>query len=98
MQRSKGYDSGTRKLFKRSPRQKGLRSVRYLLEPFEIGQKVDIILNSQSQSGRPHKRYHGRKGTVVAKQGQAYIVLVKKGNKENKIIAKPEHLRAAQVE
>ncbi len=98
MQRSKGYDSSTRKLYRRAPREKGLRSLRYLLEPFEVGQKVDIILNSQSQKGRPHRRFHGKKGTVLAKQGQAYIVAVKKGNKENKVIANPEHLRAAKVE
>lgn len=96
MKKSKGFNSQTRKLFKRSSRQKGLRSLRYLLEPFEVGQKVDIILNSQSQKGRPHRRYHASTGTVVKKQGQAYVVNVKQGKKEAVIIARPEHLRAAQ--
>jgi large subunit ribosomal protein L21e len=96
MKRSKGFDAGTRKLFKRSSREKGIRSLRYLLEPFEVGQKVDIILNSQSQKGRPHRRYHASTGSVIKKQGQAYVVNVVQGKRQAIIIARPEHLRLAK--
>lgn len=96
MKRTKGYNSKTRKLFKKSSRDKGIKSLRYLLEPFEVGQKVDIILNSQSQQGRPHRRYHSSTGTVVRKQGQAYVVNVTQGRKNATIIARPEHLRSAK--
>lgn len=96
MKKTKGFNHGTRKLFKRSSRTKGIRSLRYLLEPFDQGDKVDIILNSQSQSGRPHRRYHASTGTVIKKQGQAYVVAVKQGKKETTIIANPEHLRKAK--
>lgn len=96
MKKTKGFNHGTRKLFKRPSRSKGLRSLRYLLEPFETGDQVDIILNSQSQNGRPHKRYHSSTGTVIKKQGQAYVIAVKQGKKEATIIANPEHLRKAK--
>lgn len=96
MKRTKGYNSTTRKLFRRSSRQKGLRSLRYLLEEYDIGQKVDIILNSQSQKGRPHRRYHSSTGTVIKKQGQAYVISVSQGKKTTTLIARPEHLRVAK--
>ena len=96
MKKSKGYDSRTRRLFKRSSRERGIRSLRYLLEPYEVGQKVDIILNSQSQKGRPHRRYHSSTGTVIRRQGQAYVISVKQGKKLSTVIANPEHLRAAK--
>ncbi len=97
MRKSKGFDNRTRKLFKRKAREKGLKSLRYLLEPFEVGQNVDIILNSQEQRGRPHKRYHGKKGVVSKIQGQSYVIMVKTGNSETQIISRPEHLRPSHV-
>lgn len=97
MVKSKGFNNRTRKLFKKSPRESGLRSLRYLLEPIEVGQKVDILLNSSIQGGRPHRRYNGESGTVIEKRGQSYVITVKVGKKTKKIIAKPEHLRLSNV-
>ena len=96
MTKSKGYNTQTRNVFRKRARDKGLRSLRYLLEPFEVGQKVDIILESSIQNGRPHRRYNGSSGSVVELRGQSYVVSLMDGNKEKKIISRPEHLRISK--
>ena len=96
MVKSKGYNNRTRRLFRLSAREKGLRSLRYLLEPIEVGQKVDILLNSSIQNGRPHRRFNGTSGTVLKKQGQSYVISVKTGNMNKIVISRPEHLRISK--
>ena len=96
MVKSKGYNTRTRKLFRKHARKRGLRSLRYLLEPIEVEQKVDIIINSSIQKGRPHRRYNGTSGTVMKKQGQSYVVTVKIGRMDKTIISRPEHLRVSK--
>lgn len=98
MVKSKGFNNRTRKLFRKSSRDKGLKSLRYLLEPIEVGQRVDILLNSAIQSGRPHRRYNGKSGEVVEKRGQSYVIKVKIGNAVKTIIARPEHLRVSKAQ
>ena len=98
MVKSKGYNNRTRKLFRQHTRDKGLRSLRYLLEPIGVGQKVDILLNSSIQNGRPHRRYNGESGSVLRKQGQSYVITLKSGNKWKEIVARPEHLRLSKVQ
>ena len=98
MTKSKGFQNRTRKLFRKSARQKGLKSLRYLLEPIDVGQRVDILLNSAMQKGRPHRRYNGKSGGVVEKRGQSYVIDVKIGGKVKTIIARPEHLRVSKVQ
>ncbi|MHA2248706.1 MAG: 50S ribosomal protein L21e [Candidatus Kariarchaeaceae archaeon] len=96
MVKSKGFDTRTRRLFRRSPRKSGLRSLRYLLEPIEVGQKVDILLNSSIQKGRPHRRFNGTTGSVIRKQGQSYVITVKQGRMLKTVISRPEHLRVSK--
>lgn len=98
MTKSKGFQNRTRKLFRKSARQKGLKSLRYLLEPIEVGQRVDILLNSAVQKGRPHRRYNGKSGEVIEKRGQSYIIEVKIGNAMKTVVSRPEHLRLSKAQ
>jgi len=96
MVKSKGYNNRTRALFRKQSRKRGLKSLRYLLEPIQVGQKVDILLNSSIQKGRPHRRYNGTSGTVVEQRGQSYVISLKTGRMEKSIISRPEHLRISK--
>ncbi|MHA2501749.1 MAG: 50S ribosomal protein L21e [Candidatus Kariarchaeaceae archaeon] len=98
MTKSKGFQNRTRKLFRKSAKQKGLKSLRYLLEPINVGQRVDILLNSSIQKGRPHRRYNGKSGEVLELRGQSYVIEVKIGNALKTIIARPEHLRISKAQ
>jgi large subunit ribosomal protein L21e len=40
----------------------------------------------------PHRRYHGRVGTVLNKRGRSYVVSVSQGDALREIIVRPEHL------
>jgi len=93
LRKSRGYNNRTRRLFRKHPRKRGLRSLRYLLTDYEIGEKVSIIIDPSIHKGRPHRRFHGKTGTVIKKQGDAYIVQVRDGNSLKQIIALPQHLR-----
>lgn len=92
MKRSKGYKVHTRMLFRKPTRSKGMVPLGRLLREYAIGQKVDIIIDPSVPKGQPHRRFHGKVGTVIEKRGRAYVVGLKDGEKEKVLIVRPEHL------
>ena len=68
-------------------------TVNRLLGNFEIGDKVVIKIHPSIQKGRPFPRFQGRIGTIIGKQGKAYIVELRDGNKMKKILSLPIHLK-----
>ena len=63
-----------------------------MVRTYEVGNKV-LVMVKPRRDGMPAPRYHGRHGTIRAKQGAAYIVEVKDGNAKKKLIISPIHLR-----
>lgn len=59
---------------------------------YNIGDKVVISIDPSIHKGMPHRRYHGKVGTIIGKRGHAYIVGVQVGSKLKKIITGCEHL------
>ena len=51
-----------------------------------------IKIDSSVQKGMPHKRFHGRIGTVVDKRGRSYVVNVSQGDALKEIVVRPEHM------
>ncbi|AAM02873.1 50S ribosomal protein L21e [Methanopyrus kandleri] len=93
VRRSKGFRSRTRKKLRKKPRERGLSPLGPMTQEFEEGQKVHIVIDPSVHKGMPHPRYHGRTGEVVGRQGRAYIVKIRDGGKEKKLIVYPEHLK-----
>ncbi len=90
----KGFRHRTRKLLRKHVREKGaIPPLSLLMYEYKPGDKVNIVINPSVMSGMPHRRYHGKTGTVVGKQGKCYIVEVRAGGKVKKLIVRPEHLR-----
>ena len=73
-----------------------MRPLDYLLHDFNEGDVVDIILDPSEHKGMPHRRFHGKTGKILRKQGKAYVVNIKQGNAIKQIIAKKEHLRLSR--
>jgi len=96
MRKSRGYRHGTRSLFRKKPRQKGMRPPDYILQSFEEGDTVDIIIDSSEQRGMPHRRFHGKTGVISKLQGDAYIINIRQGRALKKVIANKEHLRLSK--
>ncbi len=92
MRGSKGYLAGTRRLLKKKPREKGKPKLGKLLTKYEPGSQVIIKMDSSVQKSLPHKRFHGKIGTVVEKRGRGYVVSVSKGDAVKVIIVRSEHL------
>ncbi|UCF08975.1 MAG: 50S ribosomal protein L21e [Thermoplasmata archaeon] len=93
VRRSKGTRSKTRRILSKRPRQKGMPSTTTILQKFEKGERAAIVIDPSVHKGQPHHRFYGATGTIVGKQGRAYLVEVKAGNKIKRLIVGPEHLK-----
>lgn len=96
MRKSSGYRRSTRNIFRKRPRERGMRSLDYLLEEFKVGDIIDIIIDSSVQKGMPHRRYHGKTGIITKHQGNAYVINIKQGNITKKIVTTKEHIRLSR--
>jgi large subunit ribosomal protein L21e len=74
-------------------RQRGLAPLSTVLIDYEVGTRVDIVINPSFHKGMPHKRYHGRTGVVQGIRGRAVVVDVSLGKATRTLIIRPEHLR-----
>src|SRR5947208_16547780 len=68
LRRSKGFRTKTRTLISRKPRDRGKQPLGRLLIAYAPGQMVKIMINPAVQKGMPHRRYHGRVGTIAEKR------------------------------
>jgi large subunit ribosomal protein L21e len=97
VKRSKGMRSKTRQKLSRYPRDRGLSPITRVLQVFEEGEYANIVIDPSIHKGQPHPRFHGLTGVVVGTQGKAYLLDVKVGNKQKKLLIRPEHLRKIKV-
>ncbi len=93
---SHGYRARTRSLLSKRVRERGMRPLGHLLVDYEVGQRVDIIIDPSFHKGMPHRRYHGRTGVVTGKRGRGIIVDVALGKATKTLIVRPEHLRPSR--
>ena len=92
MRGSKGYYTGARRYLTKKPRERGKPKLGKLLIEYETGSQVIIKMDSSVQKSLPHKRFHGKIGTILEKRGRGYVVSVSDGNAVKKIIVRSEHL------
>jgi len=92
MRGSKGYYAGTRSLLKKPIREKGKPKIRKILQDYPLGSQVIIKMDSSTQKSMPHKRFHGKIGTVKEKRGRGYVIVVPQGNSVKEVIVRSEHL------
>ncbi|MGA9387559.1 MAG: 50S ribosomal protein L21e [Candidatus Bathyarchaeia archaeon] len=92
MRGSKGYRSGARRLLTKEPRERGKIKLSKLLHEYQPGSRVVVRIDSSVQKGMPHRRFHGKVGTVTEKRGRSYVVTVSQGDAVKEIIVRPEHL------
>jgi len=92
MRKSKGYRAGARHLLRKEPRERGKTRISKLLHEYPLGSRVVVKIDSSVQKGMPHRRYHGKVGTVIDKRGRSYVLNVAQGDAVKEIIVRPEHL------
>jgi len=93
VKRSKGIRSKSRKILRKKPRERGIKSITRALQEFEEGETVSIVIDPAVHKGMPHVRFQGRTGKIEGKQGEAYLVGINDGKKHKTLIVRSEHLR-----
>lgn len=91
--KAKGKRAKSRhKMKKRGPKV----TVNKFLQKIPEGSKVDVHIDSSVHAGLPDKRYKGKTGTVVGKQGTAFLVQLKIGKHDRILVVGPAHLRISK--
>nr|ABW23224.1 ribosomal protein rpl21 [Eurythoe complanata] len=96
MTNTKGYRRGTRYMFSRKFRTKGVIPLGTYMKVYKRGDIVDIKGNGAVQKGMPHKSYHGRTGRIYNVTPHAVGVIVNKRVK-GRILAKRINVRIEHV-
>ncbi len=91
VKRSKGKVSKHSRLLRRRVRTS--YGMTKLVRTFQEGAKVVIAPKSTfGGAGMPHPRYRGRLGTVIGRQGSAYVVEIRDGRMTKRLTVTPVHL------
>ena len=93
MKSPKGLRQDTRRKLSKHPRQRGKISISRFFQNFEIGDYVAIDIEPSYHKGMPHPKFQGKTGIIIGKQGEAYVLLIRDGNKVKKILSLPVHLK-----
>lgn len=71
-------------------------TVNKMLQVIPMDTKVDVHIDSSVHAGLPGLRYKGKTGTVVGKQGTAFLVHLKIGKQDRILVVGPAHLRISK--
>nr|CAB3265707.1 60S ribosomal protein L21-like [Phallusia mammillata] len=96
MTNTKGYRRGTRYMFSKKFRTRGVIGLTKYLTVYKKGDIVDIKGDGAVQKGMPHKAYHGKTGRVFNVTKHAVGIIVNKQVK-GRIIAKRINVRIEHV-
>ena len=92
--RSHGFRHKTRSVMtKKAP-----RGVSFLLREYHEGDRALVIIDSRQHKGLPHRRYHGKVGTVTNVGRRAVTLDVKLGNKTKTLITRFDHIKPFGVQ
>ena len=92
--RSHGFRHKSRSVMtKKSP-----RGVSFLLQEYHEGDNALVIIDSRQHKGLPHRRYHGKVGTVTNVGRRSVTLDVKLGNKTKTLITRFDHIKPFGVE
>ena len=92
--RSHGFRHKSRSVMtKRAP-----RGVSFLLREYHEGDRALVIIDSRQHKGLPHRRYHGKVGTVTNVGRRAVTLDVKLGNKTKTLITRLDHIKPFGVQ
>jgi large subunit ribosomal protein L21e len=87
--RSHGFRHKSRSvLTKRQP-----RGVSFLLREYQEGERALVIIDSRQHKGMPHRRYHGKVGTVRNVGRRSITLDVNLGNKTKTLITRLDHIK-----
>lgn len=90
MKGSHGFRRRTRNL-RVKVKEKGKVGIKRYLQKFEENDMVSISINPKYRA-IPYPKFQGRSGRILNRQGRAYYVEIKDGDKTKNVLITPEHL------
>ncbi len=69
------------------------RGVSFLLRTFKEGDKALVIIDPSQHKALPHRRYHGKVGTVTGVGRRTVTLDVKLGDKTKTLITRLDHIK-----
>ena len=94
MAKHNGIKKRTRYKLQKGLRERGMPNVTSVIQHFDEGQKVHIVMEPSVQKGMPHPRFPGKTGPVRGPRGRAWILEIKHGTATTVVISRPQHLKA----
>ena len=86
--RSHGFMHKSRNIMtKKAP-----RGVSFLLREYHEGDRALVIIDPRQHKGLPHRRYHGKVGTVNSVGRRSVTLGIKLGNKMKTLITTSDHI------
>tara|TARA_Y100000590_G_scaffold247281_1_gene277839 strand:+ start:3171 stop:3470 length:300 start_codon:yes stop_codon:yes gene_type:complete len=87
--RSHGFRHKSRSVMtKKAP-----RGVSFLLRDYNVGDRALVQIDSSQHKGLPHRRYHGKVGTVTEIGRRTVVLDVKLGEKSKTLITRLDHIK-----
>ena len=72
---------------------KSERGISFLLQEYKIGDRALVKIDPRQHKGMPHRRYHGKVGTVTEAGRRAITLDVKLGKKTKTLITRSDHIK-----
>jgi len=69
------------------------RGVSFLLREYHVGDRALVIIDPRQHKGLPHRRYHGKVGTVNNVTKRSVTLGIKLGNKMKTLITRYDHIK-----
>ena len=69
------------------------RGVSFLLHEYHEGDRALVIIDPRQHKALPHKRYHGKVGTVSQVGRRSVILDIKLGDKSKTLITRFDHIK-----
>jgi large subunit ribosomal protein L21e len=70
-----------------------IRGVSFLMRNFVKGDKALVIIDPSQHKALPHRRYHGKVGTITSVGRRTVVMDVKLGNKTKTLITRLDHIK-----
>ena len=87
--RSHGFRYKSRSVLTKS----ATRGVSFLLRQYNVGDRVLIQIDSRQHKAMPHRRYHGKVGSIKEVGRRSVILNVKLGDKTKTLITRFDHIK-----
>ena len=88
-----GHSHGFRYKSRSVLKKDGPRGISFLLREYNVGDRALIQIDSRQHKAMPHRRYHGKVGTVKEVGRRTVILDVKLGEKTKTLITRLDHIK-----